>query len=137
MENTTAGTQMLGFAGFISLRAGENVAIHAYASTDTSWSIKSQATLTFHFFGNYGSSPAFLVNPQATQDLSSPSGYHVPSWTKVGRAGLFQSLTGREILTLVVILSLVEFLRNIIDSSVSNIKFCCATSENGEGPKDY
>ena len=110
MENTTAGAQMLGFAGFISLRAGENVAIHAYASTDTSWTIKSQATLTFHFFGNYGSSPAFLANPQATQDLSSPSGYHVPSWTKVGRAGLFQSLSGDGIPTfLLYILLKCEF----------------------------
>lgn len=97
MENSTSGVQMLSFAGFISLRAGENASIYVYSSSDTSWTVKSQSSISFHLFGNYGSSPGFLVTPGTTRTLNNPKSEQLTSWSKSGRAGLFQSLTGRHI----------------------------------------
>ena len=95
MENSTSGVQMLSFAGFISFRAGEKVSVYVYSSSDTSWTIKSQSSISFHLFGNFGSSPGFLVTPGATRTLNNPSNQQLTSWSKSGRAGLFQSLTGK------------------------------------------
>lgn len=95
VENATSGDQMLSFAGFISLRAGETVSIYVYSSTDTSWTVRSQSGITFHFLGNYGSTPGFLVSPGTTITLNNPNNNQLVSWTKSGRAGLFQSLTGK------------------------------------------
>lgn len=86
---------MLSYAGFITLRAGERVSAYVYSAKDKSWTVKSQSSITFHFFGNYGSSPGFLVSPGTSRVLVNPSNYHITSWSKSGRAGLFQSLTGK------------------------------------------
>ena len=98
MENSTSGVQMLSFAGFISLRAGENVSVYVYSSSDSSWTVKSQSSISFHLFGNYGSSPGFLVTPGTTRTLNNPKNEQLKSWSKSGRAGLFQSLTGKRTL---------------------------------------
>ena len=96
MENSTAGVQMLNFAGFVTLRAGEKVSVYVYSSADTSWTVKSQSSVTFHFLGNYGSTPGFLVTPGTTRTLNNPTNQQITSWAKSGRAGLFQSLTGKK-----------------------------------------
>ncbi len=94
IENTTAGTQMLNFAGFVSLRAGENIAVYAYSSIDSAWSIKSQSSFTFHYFGRFGSTPAFLAHPMASLTMNNPTTANINTWRTTGRGGLFQSLTG-------------------------------------------
>ena len=94
---------MLSFAGFVSLRAGEKIAVYAYAEKDMSWTIKSQSSLTFHYFGRYGSSPGFLITPGWTRTLVNPTSHHIQFWQKTGRAGLFQSLTGNFVLVRFVI----------------------------------
>eukprot|EP00794_Sanderia_malayensis_P015994 gene15994-17605_t len=94
MENMTDGTQMLSFAGFLSLRADEQVAVYAYSSNDTAWIIKSQSGFSFHFFGRFGSTPGFLVQPMTSWTITNPNNTRITTWRTTGRGGLFQSLTG-------------------------------------------